>query len=177
MTHNAIEIGCVDESRKYAFREKVRKLEFASNTLKSVEFTPQDLQKLSIAVGQDGRRRTGFDVLSLNDVTFSDIRRAIPELSSVDSSTGEQVKRESTYFRYIERQNKELLSLKKDEEQRIPEHFNYEGIPGLSSELQVKLMEVKPSSLAHARRIDGMTPAALMLLLVHLRRTSKQKSA
>ncbi|UWQ49643.1 tRNA uridine-5-carboxymethylaminomethyl(34) synthesis enzyme MnmG [Leisingera caerulea] len=175
LTPLAIEIGCADEGRRSAFLEKSNRLEQARSVLETQSFTPKQVAAAGIRVNQDGNRRTGLDILAFPDVVFEDVVPLMPELSGVDEGIRRQVERDALYANYIARQEREISAMKRDEGYVIPASFSYEGIEGLSKELQQKLTRARPETLAQAARIDGMTPAALALLLARLRRDRTQQ--
>ncbi|UWQ83420.1 tRNA uridine-5-carboxymethylaminomethyl(34) synthesis enzyme MnmG [Leisingera caerulea] len=175
LTPLAIEIGCAGESRRSAFLEKSNRLQQARSVLETQSFTPKQVAAAGIRVNQDGNRRTGLDILAFPDVVFEDVVPLMPELSGVDEGIRRQVERDALYANYIARQEREISAMKRDEGYVIPESFSYEGIEGLSKELQQKLTRARPETLAQAARIDGMTPAALALLLARLRRVRTQQ--
>ncbi|KIC20666.1 tRNA uridine-5-carboxymethylaminomethyl(34) synthesis enzyme MnmG [Leisingera sp. ANG-Vp] len=179
LTPLAIEWGCAGAERRKAFLEKSEKLTSARNVLDTQSFTPKQVKEAGIRVNQDGNRRTGLDVLAFPDVTFEDVLPLVPELSEVEPDIRRQVERDALYANYIARQEREISAMKRDEGYAIPADFSYAGIDGLSKELQQKLTLARPETLAKAARIDGMTPAALALLLARLRRDrgSREKSA
>lgn len=179
LTPLAIELGCAGEARKTAFLEKSGRLSSARNILDTQSFTPKQVREAGIRINQDGNRRSGLDVLAFPDVVFEDLVPLMPELSGVETEIRRQVERDALYANYIARQEREITALKRDEGYAIPRGFSYEGIEGLSKELQQKLSHARPESLAQAARIDGMTPAALALLLARLRRDQgkQEKSA
>ncbi|UWQ53774.1 tRNA uridine-5-carboxymethylaminomethyl(34) synthesis enzyme MnmG [Leisingera caerulea] len=175
LTPLAIEIGCAGEGRRSAFLEKSNRLQQARSVLETQSFTPKQVAAARIRVNQDGNRRTGLDILAFPDVVFEDVVPLMPELSGVDEGIRRQVERDALYANYIARQEREISAMKRDEGYVIPESFSYEGIEGLSKELQQKLTRARPETLAQAARIDGMTPAALALLLARLRRDRTQQ--
>ncbi|UWQ58368.1 tRNA uridine-5-carboxymethylaminomethyl(34) synthesis enzyme MnmG [Leisingera caerulea] len=175
LTPLAIEIGCAGEGRRSAFLEKSNRLQQARSVLETQSFTPKQVAAAGIRVNQDGNRRTGLDILAFPDVVFEDVVPLMPELSGVDEGIRRQVERDALYANYIARQEREISAMKRDEGYVIPESFSYEGIEGLSQELQQKLTRARPETLAQAARIDGMTPAALALLLARLRRDRTQQ--
>ena len=167
------ELGCVDDERFVAFTEKSDKINHVVGVLKSRSLTPKEINKGGISVNQDGNRRDGVQVLAFPDVGFEDIVPIFPELSETEKVIREQVERDSLYSNYIERQQKDVDALRRDEAQVIPKDFEYADVDSLSNELKQKLTLVKPSNLAQAGRIDGMTPAALTLLLAKLRQRKR----
>ena len=177
LTPKGITLGIVGDRRFKAFNEKMEKIEAARQILTDMSFSPKDIAATGIKINQDGTRRTGYDLLSFPDVKIPDLMDLIPELSRVDDHTRTQVENDAMYANYIARQERDVARLKKDEAQPIPKDFDYSCVNGLSNELQSKLGRVRPETLGQASRIDGMTPAALALVLTRIRRAQQQKSA
>ncbi|WP_323775523.1 tRNA uridine-5-carboxymethylaminomethyl(34) synthesis enzyme MnmG [Leisingera sp.] len=175
LTPLAIEIGCAGVDRRSAFLEKNERLASGRDILRSQSFTPKQVSSAGIRINQDGTRRDGFDVLAFPDVTFEDLIPLLPELDGVDHEVRRQLERDALYANYIARQQREVTAIKRDEGYLFPTDFSFEGIEGLSKELQSKLSQSRPETLAQAARIDGMTPAALALLLARLRRGLPRK--
>ncbi|MEX0339383.1 MAG: tRNA uridine-5-carboxymethylaminomethyl(34) synthesis enzyme MnmG [Arenibacterium sp.] len=177
LTPLGLSLGCIGEQRKDVFKEKEDGLKRAHSTLSNALFTPKEVSAAGISVNQDGKKRSGFDVLAFQNVNTKDLAALVPEIADFSDEIRDQMKRDAMYAHYIARQNADLEALKKDEQHLIPDGFDYSGISGLSNELRSKLEAAKPANLAQAGKIDGMTPAALALLLVHLRRVERTKSA
>ncbi|SHJ86170.1 tRNA uridine 5-carboxymethylaminomethyl modification enzyme [Shimia gijangensis] len=177
LTQTGIELGLVGDGRNRVFSEKMERLTSAKSILEKEEFTPKQLRAAGISVNQDGNRRTAFQVLSYPDVGFDDLLSLDESLSDVDGEIREQLERDALYATYIERQMRDVQAMRRDENQRIPNDFDYSMIEGLSNELKFKLSQARPDNLAQAGRIDGMTPAALTLLLAKLRKAQREKSA
>jgi len=177
LTPKGIEIGCVSAERKIAFIEKMDKLQKAQELLKSLTLTPQEAEKHGIKVNRDGTRRNGIDLLSFPEVTFESLRAVWPDLALVEPAIAEQVECDAVYANYIERQRRDVEALEKDEALKIPDDFDYATISGLSNELKGKLAKIRPQTLGQAGRIDGMTPAALTLILSRIRRQSGRRRA
>ena len=177
LTQRGIDLGCVSEERTDIYRDKHTRLMQVVQGLKGRTFTPKELNGAGIKVNQDGNRRNGIDVLAFPDVGFTDIEPFFPEFRDGDKDIKLQVERDALYANYIERQKQDVEALKRDEQQVIPPTFKYDGIEGLSNELKLKLNAARPANLAQASRIDGMTPAALTLLLAKLRQAKRAKSA
>jgi tRNA uridine 5-carboxymethylaminomethyl modification enzyme len=171
-----VQLGCLSNSRRVAFLEKMERLDTARNSLDSVRFSPKQISKAGIQISQDGKLRTGLDVLAFQDVFFENLLPLIPELSETDPETRRQVERDALYAHYITRQQREIETLKRDEGHEISSDFSFVDIEGLSNELKQKLIQARPPTLAHAARIDGMTPAALAVILARLRRSSREKT-
>ncbi|NRB18225.1 MAG: tRNA uridine-5-carboxymethylaminomethyl(34) synthesis enzyme MnmG [Rhodobacteraceae bacterium] len=174
LTPLAISLGCCSEKRKAFFLSKTEKLVEARGLLNQNSYTPKQISEIGIRISQDGNRRSGQDVLAFPDVVFEDLLPLIPELEVVNNDIRRQVERDALYAHYIDRQNREISAMKRDEAFVIPTDLDFSSISGLSNELQVKLQMTMPHDLAQAARIDGMTPAALALLLARLRRDGKR---
>lgn len=172
LTPLAKEMGCISAERTTAFDKKMAGIEGVKSALEAVLLTPKQLLQAGIQVNQDGNKRSGIDILAFPNVEFEHILPLFPELEATEKEIREQIMRDSLYANYISRQEKEVAALKKDEEYSIPSNFDY-GIDGLSRELQQKLNKSRPESLAQAARIDGITPAALALILGSLKRLAK----
>jgi len=175
LTPLAKELGCISAERTTAFDKKMAGIEGVKSALEAVLLTPKQLVQSGIQVNQDGNKRSGIDVLAFPNVEFEHILPLFPELEATEKEIREQIMRDSLYANYISRQEKEVAALKKDEEYSIPSDFDY-SIDGLSRELQQKLNRSRPESLAQAARIDGITPAALALILGSLKRLAKNEA-
>ena len=169
LTGRGIALGCVGSDRQRAFELKTAKLNEARSHLDSLSFTPPQVAGLGVKVKQDGTRRSGFELLAFQDVTWDHLKTLEPALGGVDNEIAEQIGKDALYATYIARQDRDIALMKRDEAHVIPADFNYSSVSGLSNELKGKLAQVRPANLAHAARIDGMTPAALTLLLSRLR--------
>jgi tRNA uridine 5-carboxymethylaminomethyl modification enzyme len=177
LTPVGIDIGCVDDDRTSSFLKKMDRLDQTRGRLMEASYTPKQIEHAGIRINQDGRRRNGIDILAFPDVEFEDLLNLDPTLKIADTETRRQVERDAMYANYINRQNKDIENLRRDESHKIPEEFEFSQIDGLSNELKAKLIEARPENLAQAARIDGMTPAGLALLLAILRRDKKRRSA
>ncbi len=172
LTPLALDLGCVSDERQRVFEDRMEELTLAKTVLGERTYSPKQLNEAGIKVNQDGNMRTGIDVLAFPDVQFADIVPLFPELEAVSKDVQLQVMRDSLYANYIDRQAKEVAALKRDEQHVIPSDFDYR-IDGLSNELRNKLESSRPVNLAQAARINGMTPAALALLLATLKRQAR----
>ncbi|MEP5089593.1 MAG: tRNA uridine-5-carboxymethylaminomethyl(34) synthesis enzyme MnmG, partial [Paracoccaceae bacterium] len=177
LTPIGLQLGCVCIDRKEVFLEKQERLERGKSLLTQQSYTPKEARAGGIEVKEDGARRTAFQMLSFPDVDFEDLESLIPELEDIDVPSRRQLERDALYANYIIRQQKDVEALKRDENQRIPIDYAYDDIDGLSNELRKKLSDARPSNLAQAARVDGMTPAALALLLARLRSSDKVRRA
>lgn len=177
LTPKGVALGCVGEIRQRAFETKMNRLSAGRELLEGQSYTPRHLADIGLAVNQDGARRTAFQILAFPDVSFDDLLRLDEGLAAIDLDTRAQLEREALYANYIQRQDRDVEMLRRDEMQAIPLDFAYDAIDGLSNELRSKLAHVRPATLAQAARIDGMTPAALTLLLARLRQSRKARRA
>ena len=177
LTPLGISVGLVGVQRERVFRDKMERLATATRTLSSLTITPTDAKKAGISIKQDGVRRTAMDLLSFKDVTTAQLARIWPQLSEMDAEVCEQVEKDAIYVNYIDRQQNAVNAMRKDEKLEIPDGFSFDGVSGLSSELQLKLATARPTTLGQASRIEGMTPAALALILTTIRRAEMKKQA
>lgn len=177
LTGRGIELGCVGDARQRQFEIKMSQLEGARARLDAVVFSPRQLADIGLKVNQDGSKRSGFQILAFPDVTFETLAELDPSLAGIAPNIADQIAKDALYANYIARQERDIALVRRDEAHVIPLDFDYSQLGGLSNELKAKLTQVRPSNLAHAARIDGMTPAALTLLLTRLRSSSKARSA
>ena len=177
LTPHGIAWGCVGAKRAEAFKRKMDALDEVRGRVEAQSFTPKQLSAVGIKVNEDGSRRSGFQLLAFPDVGFDVLTKLDASLVGVARDIREQLEKDALYANYIERQRRDVEMLKRDEGQEIPPSFEYDGIEGLSNELKAKLSHARPENIAQAARIDGMTPAALTLLLARLRSASRRKSA
>ena len=177
LTPLGISCGLVGLRRKKIFDAKIEKLETAKMLLRSLKITPSEAKKTGISIKQDGVRRSAMDLLSHKDITTSKLVDIWPELSVLNSEIREQVEKDAVYVNYIDRQQSAVNAMRKDEKLAIPDSFNFTNISGISNEIKQKLLQARPTTLAQAGRIEGMTPAALALILTTIRRFDTKKSA
>ena len=176
LTPKAITLGCVDEGRREAFLRKMEKLDKARVELDRIELSPQEARKAGIAVSTDGVRRSGFTLLSFPDVTIDTLMVLNNELELIEPEIREQIARDALYATYLDRQQSDIESLRRDEAIRIPADLDYATLVGLSNELKLKLAKARPETIAAASRLEGMTPAAVTLILARIRQ-SRARSA
>ena len=132
--------------------------------------TPNEAARHGLDINKDGRRRTAFELLAFPGVGFERLRAIWPELGRVQPGIAAQLEVDARYASYVDRQEADIVAFRKEESVRIPADFDYAGLPSLSAEVRQKLEALRPATLAQAARMEGMTPAALMLLLAHLRK-------
>ncbi len=176
LTPKAVEIGAASKERQITFQRKSDVLVSARDSLRAMSITPKALAALGKSVNQDGVRRDGIQALTFPDVEFADLLQLDPALANIPTDIQKQICREALYANYLDRQARDADAVRKDEEMLIPKAFNYDAIQGLSNELKTKLKRVSPATLGQAGRIDGMTPAALTLLLAKLRQAKRAKA-
>jgi tRNA uridine 5-carboxymethylaminomethyl modification enzyme len=173
LTPQGLAWGCVGERRRAAFDAKAAALSRGRALLDGLALSPTEAARIGLAVNADGQRRDGHALLALEGVTVADLVAACSDLGDVPQGIAEQLKREAAYRPYIARQQDDVATLRRDEAARIPPGFDYQALAGLSAELRQKLEAQRPETLAQAARIEGMTPAALLLVLARLRRPAR----
>jgi tRNA uridine 5-carboxymethylaminomethyl modification enzyme len=163
-------IGLVGRERAAAFEEKAERLGQARSLLESLTATPHALRNAGLGVNSDGARRTAMDLLGYPEMTVRRLSVMWPELGSIEGAIAEQVENDGRYQRYLQRQDADIEAFRRDRELELPEDLDYVRIGGLTTEVRAKLAQARPSSLAAAARVPGVTPAALTALLGHVRR-------
>lgn len=170
LTQKGSDIGCVGEQRRARFQAKKQQLDAARAWARSVSVTPNQADAFGLMLKHDGQRRTAFDLLSYPSLGVEAIARIWPELSRFDAKIVEQLEIDAKYAVYLDRQAEDVERFRREDALPIPGSLDYDIIPGLSLELRQKLGAVKPRTVGHANRIEGMTPAALALVALHSRR-------
>ncbi|MFM9942883.1 MAG: tRNA uridine-5-carboxymethylaminomethyl(34) synthesis enzyme MnmG [Hyphomicrobiaceae bacterium] len=170
-------LGCIGKTRETSFIKRQAALAAGRAMLDSLSVTPTEGARHGLEINRDGRRRSAFDLLALPDVDYTTLTRIWPELGAAAPEIVAQLIVDAHYAPYIERQAGDVTVLQRDERTLIPADFAYLSLPGLSVELQQKLERNRPASIAQAARIDGMTPAALLLLLAHVKKTAPRPVA
>lgn len=169
LTPIAIGLGLASDARQQFFNDKMGRYTAARAIAESVSLTPTELARHGIDVRQDGSRRTLFSLLAQQDIASEQVVALNSELAAFEPSVIKQVSIDALYHQYTRRQERDAELLRKEEAATIPSDFNYNALSGLSSELRLKLTAIKPASIAAAGTIEGMTPAALTLILATLR--------
>ncbi len=170
LTEVGAAIGCVSVERHGLFRRKAEKLATAEQKCRALTVTPKEGNARGLGLNQDGVRRSVYDLLAYPEMDWPRIVDVFPEVAETEAEIGDQVARDAKYATYVLRQRAEVEAMRRGEAMVLPDDMDYQGIPGLSNELQAKLTRIRPQTLAQAGRIDGMTPAALVLLLAQVRR-------
>lgn len=176
LTPFGIGLGCVGTARQAEFARKMDALESGKARLGRVRVSASEAADAGIRISRDGAARTGPELLAFADVGFEDLLALRPELSDIRVEIQEQLKRDSLYAQYVARQAKDVDNLRRDEAHAIPADFDYGILSGLSNELRQKLAAVRPETLGQAGRVEGMTPAALTLILARLRMAERRAS-
>ena len=137
--------------------------------MQRLNLTPNEAQKLGVQVRLDGTRRSALDLLSLPDVDFPVLTRIWPELGNASPDVVEQLEIDAQYAGYLDRQEADIVAFRRDESMELPGELDYASVCGLSAEASQKLAAIRPATLGQASRIDGVTPAALTLVLAHVK--------
>ena len=177
LTPLGVSIGCVGDGRRHLFEAKMTALRDGQELLERLSLTPNAAERYDIRLTKDGRRRSAVDLLSLAEISIEQLQRIWPELSQLDAAIAGQLSVDARYFAYVRRQEEDVAALRRDTAIVIPEDFDYASISSLSNELRQKLQQCRPHNLAQAQRIDGMTPAAMMLLAAYLKKLTVRASA
>ena len=177
LTPKGLEIGCVGRERKDIFVNKINRIKKARELFENQTYTPKTLSQNGISISQDGNRRTLMQVLAFPNVSYKDLFKLEPKLIKIDEETLKQIQKDATYVNYLDRQRKDIDTIKKDERVLIPMNLDYNSIQGLSTELKLKLSRARPKNMLQASNIDGITPAALMLVMAKIKFLGKAASA
>ena len=177
LTPKGVEAGCVRETRRIAFEAKAEQMGLAQAQLAATGFTSRELAAVGLHVSQDGARKSALQVMAFPDVEEQHIAALVPSFMDFGPVVRSQVARDALYAQYLHRQQDEASALKREEAAEIPPEFDYSALHGLSNELTAKLERRRPANMAQAGRIEGMTPAALTLILAHLRKARREAAA
>jgi len=177
LTEMGIDCGLVGQERGEHYRSKAEDLRAGRSVLDTQTATPNQAQAVGISVNSDGKRRSAFALLSYPDVDVAAVRNLFPALNEIETAILEQLAVDARYAVYLDRQKADVEAVRRDEGRRIPEGFDYDALPGLSSEMRDKLSAARPQTIAQAQRLDGVTPAAMVLLLSALKRADAQRKA
>ncbi|MDH6269346.1 tRNA uridine 5-carboxymethylaminomethyl modification enzyme [Rhizobium sp. SG_E_25_P2] len=170
LTPVGIELGLVGHERRHRFDAFMRDLDTVRFQLKEHALTPNEAAKHGLRINQDGQRRTAYELLSYPDVTLDRLGEIWPELNSTSKKSREAIEIEAAYAVYLDRQASEASETRREEERIIPDDLDFSDLPGLSAELKSKLIRFKPRNIAQAAKIDGMTPAAITLILTIIKK-------
>jgi tRNA uridine 5-carboxymethylaminomethyl modification enzyme len=169
--------GIVGSERSEAFTEKMTQLAVSRETMLGLSLTPNEAAKHGFSIRQDGVRRTALDLLSLPEVDFAALTRIWPKLTGLDREIVEQLEIDAQYSGYLGRQEADILAFRRDEGRALPLDLDYRAVNGLSNEVRQKLEHIRPATLGQAARIEGVTSAALTLVLAHVKGQKRARKA
>ena len=172
LTKKGIDIGVVDKSRALIFEEKSINLKKISNKMNKLSISPSKISNFGINIAKDGVLRSSFQILSQKGINMNKLREIWPEIPYISREIDAQMEINAHYKGYLKKQKSDILAFRRDENLIIPENVNYDDLSGLSNEVKSKLKEIKPRTMGQALRIDGITPAAVYILLSHVKRKS-----
>jgi tRNA uridine 5-carboxymethylaminomethyl modification enzyme len=170
LTGKGIALGCVGAERRGVFEAKAKALSEAREFARNVSVSPTEAERHGLSLKKDGHRRTAFELLSYPDIGISEVSRIWPRLGALTRPVAEQLEIDAKYDVYLSRQAADIDAYRRDEALLLPDHLDYSAIVGLSNEARHKLTTHRPRSVGHAAKLEGVTPAALTLLVAHLRR-------
>ena len=172
LTRKGISLGLISKLRKDLFEDKSKKLEIIVNKMSELLISPNKIKNFGINIAQDGVLRKSNEILSQKGVNMKKIREIWPDIPFFDNKIDEQVEINAHYMGYLKKQKADILAFKRDENLTIPEEINYDKLSGLSNEVKSKFKQIRPKTMGQALRIDGITPAAVYILLSHVKRKS-----
>ena len=172
LTEKGINLGIVDKKRKEIFLDKNKRLSEIQEKMENLKISPTKVEKYGVNIAKDGVNRSATQMLSQISVNMDKIRQIWPEIQYISREIDEQIEINSHYKGYLKKQKADILAFKRDENLIIPENLNYDDFSGLSNEIKSKFKKKRPKTMGQALRIDGVTPAAVYILLSHLKRKS-----
>jgi tRNA uridine 5-carboxymethylaminomethyl modification enzyme len=177
LTPAGITLGCVGTARAQAFAAKSRVLETGRRQLEALSLTPNEAARHGLDINKDGRRRSAFELLAYPGVNLARLQEIWPSIAGVSSWAAAQLEVDARYASYVDQQDADVSVLRKEEAVRIPQDIDYACIGGLSAEVRQRLGHVRPATLAQAARLEGITPAALMVLLAYVKKRPARQVA
>ena len=172
LTEKGIIIGLVTAQRKELFIDKLSKIMKISARMANLNVSPSEIQKYGIKIAKDGVLRSSNEILTQKGVDMIKIREIWTDIPRFDKEIDEQIEIDAHYRGYLKKQKADILAFKRDENMIIPDKIDYDSLSGLSSEVKMKFKKIKPKTMGQALRIDGITPAAVYILLSHVKRKS-----
>jgi tRNA uridine 5-carboxymethylaminomethyl modification enzyme len=176
LTPLAIKYNFISEIRKSKFINKINDLSDFKTILSNKIVSPTVLKKNGIKISQDGRKKSLLQILKFKDVTLEKIRSMFSDIPKYEDEIEDLIKTESHYSGYIEQQKRDISIFEKDENLMIAKNINYDSVSGLSNEVKRKLKDIRPLTFGQALRIDGVTPAAINILMIYCKNTLKKAS-
>ena len=177
LTPLGMQIGCISTKRKMIFKNKLKQLQEGFSLVKKYSISPNKLEKNGIMINHDGKKRSAFDLLSFENVSFNDVNNIWPETKFIKDDIREQIEIETQYSGYLDRQREDIIDFKREEELTLPKNLDYKTIGSLSNEIVEKLTLVRPPTLGAASRISGVTPAAIIALLRYVKKQKNYRAA
>ena len=172
LTSKGISIGLISENRKIFYEDKHRKINEIVEKMQKSHISPSKAGNFGIKIAKDGVLRSSNEILTQKGVDMKKIREIWKEIPYFDKEIDEQIEINAHYRGYLKKQKADILAFKRDENLIIPEKVNYDDLSGLSNEVKAKFKEIRPKTMGQALRIDGITPAAVYILLSHVKRKS-----
>ena len=172
LTNKGIEVGLISKERENLFKDKEYKLSIISKKMFESSISPTKIKDFDIKIAKDGVLRKSDEILTQKGVDMKKIREIWPNIPFFDEKIDEQIEINAHYRGYLKKQKADILAFKRDENLVIPEKVNYDDLSGLSNEVKAKFKQIKPKTMGQALRIDGITPAAVYILLSHVKRKS-----
>ena len=177
LTQRGIDIGVISKLREKIFKEKFNQLSKTRTKMDLLKITPSKVAKFGVNIAKDGLARSANQILGQKSVNMTKIRKIWPEIKYISREIDEQLEISSHYKGYLKKQKADILAFKRDENLIIPHNLNYDSFSGLSNEVKSKFKQIRPKTMGQALRIDGITPAAVYILLSHLKRKSIKYTA
>ena len=172
LTPKGIEIGLIGDLRKNLYLDKFNKISRINLKMDQSTISPNKAEKFGVKIAKDGILKSSNEILTQKGVDMSKIREMWPDIPYFSKEIDEQVEINAHYRGYLKKQKSDILAFKRDENLIIPDKINYDSLSGLSNEVKAKFKEIKPKTMGQALRIDGITPAAVYILLSHVKRKS-----
>ena len=172
LTNKGISIGLIDDNRKNFYEDKHKKIDNIVKKMEKSSISPSKAQDFGIKIAKDGVLRNSNEILTHKGVDMKKIREVWPGIPFFDKEIDEQIEINAHYRGYLKKQKADILAFKRDENLIIPDKVNYDNLSGLSNEVKAKFKEIRPKTMGQALRIDGITPAAVYILLSHVKRKS-----
>ena len=172
LTDKGIKIGLISDERKNIFEDKSAKINIILGKMLKLNISPSKVDKFHIKIAKDGVLRSSSEILAQKGVNMNKIRKIWPNIPFFNKEIDEQIEINAHYKGYLRKQRADILAFKRDENLIIPDKVNYDALSGLSNEVKSKFKQIKPKTMGQALRIDGITPAAVYILLSYVKRKS-----
>lgn len=169
LTPLAMKLGIASQERMQRFSDVVQSLEKARDLALGTTMTPNEAARHGLEINRDGVRRSAYELLAYPGVDVAWLAQMAPQFAGIDSKTAERLETEAKYSVYLDRQQADVTQIRQEESRLIPASLDFASVPGLSNELKQKMLARQPRSIADAQRMEGMTPAALAVIVAHVR--------